>query len=210
MKAFAISIALICLCYPTLVIAEGNLHPQPVLIMRNSEVNEAPADVCTFRGENPEAPMQCYAEKLTAGNFGFLSVHVGLAPNGFTGVAFGIRANGSPVTFLGFVPCPGFSIVVSNPGIPSAIMVTSSTGCRASWEAVGYLEYVCSGTGPTYFDIVPNADFPDFKVVNCDYTFDLSILGVGAQWGGMQELECVYGWDSIESTTWGKVKAMFR
>jgi hypothetical protein len=36
-----------------------------------------------------------------------------------------------------------------------------------------------------------NADFPEFKVVNCDYTFDPSVPGVGAQWGGIQALECV-------------------
>jgi hypothetical protein len=155
--------------------------------------------------------IDCYAPKLALGNYGFLSVHAGHLNNGFTGIPFGVQAIGSAVTFLEFVPCPGFTVVLSQAGMPSAIMVTSTEGCRQAREAVGYLKYVCSDTRATFFEIVANADLGHHKVINCDYTFD-EYTGIDgkAQWGGTRQLSCPYIWLGTEVLTWGKIKTLYR
>jgi hypothetical protein len=124
------------------------MNPRLVLIIHNSEVDEVPSGTCLYMGDDPHDGIQCYDAKLASGNYGFLSVHVTGAPNGFTGLPFGIveASFGAQVTFLEFVPCPGFITVVSDAGMPAAIMVSSTAGCRQPREAVGYLKYVCADT----------------------------------------------------------------
>jgi len=192
---------------------EGNPNPWPVLVIRNSTVDEAPAGACVFpAGIDPQTELQCYDRKLAAGNYGFLSVHAGHLDNGFTGLPFGIHASGSPVTYVEFVACPGFAVGPSQAGMPSAILVTSTVGCRQERDAVGYLKYKCLNTSVTYFNIVGNADLGHYKVVNCDYTFDENTeIKTGAQWGGNEStLFCPGVGVGIEATTWGQLKAIFR
>ena len=212
--AVAAGLAACCLS-PAAGQAAGNLSPVLVLMMRDSSVDSPPADICYFPPGNPpydqEATLHCHDVKSAVGSYGFLSVHVGDAENGFLGLPFGVEAMAQPVTFVEFVPCPGFMLLLSEAGMPSAILVISTSGCRQPREAVGYLKYVCSGTSATYFDIRPNADLGHNKVINCDRSYDEgTAVGMGAQWGGAQTLLCEYVWLGVEATTWGGTKAMFR
>ncbi len=212
MKAILLTIILACGLFPALCFPDGNPNPLIVLIMRNSPSGEPPADACIYPpGQFPFDLLQCYDAKTTAWDYGFISVHAGRAINGFTGLPFGIKTTGSPVTFLEFVPCPGFILVLSQSGVPSAILVTSTVGCRQSREAVGYLKYACADKWATFFDIVPNADLGHYKVINCDYTFDEGTMSTGpVQWGGDQVMVCPYVYLGTEECTWGKIKSLFR
>jgi hypothetical protein len=212
MKLLSLLIVVVCLVLPIRALAGGNFQPELVLTIHNNTVDEPPSEACVMpSGGDPLDWIDCYDTKLAPGNYGFLSVHAGHLDNGFTGLPFGIQASGYPVTFLGFVPCPGFTVVLSQAGMPSAIMVTSTMGCRAAREAVGYLKYVCSDTRATFFQIVANADLGHYKVINCDYTFDEG-TGIGgmAQWGGTRQLGCPYVWVGAPALTWGGIKSLFR
>ncbi len=206
-----ITILAFCL-FPTLGFAEGNPSPVLVLIIRDSPSGEPPDDACVYpSGQDPYDILECYHAKPAAGSYAFISVHAGRTRNGFTGLPFGIKVSGSPVTFLEFVPCPGYVLVLSQSGIPSAILVTSTVGCRLPREAVGYLKYVCADTNPTFFEIVPNADFGHFKVINCDYTYDEGTINAGSvQWGHPQMIVCSYVYLHTEACSWGKIKSLFR
>jgi len=204
-----------CCLSPAPGLAAGNINPVLVLMLYDSATDNPPADICYFPPGNPpydhEATLHCYDVKSAVGSYGFLSVHVGNAENGFLGLPFGIEAVAQSVTFLEFAPCPGFMLVLSEAGMPSAILVSSTTGCRQSREAVGYLKYVCSGTSATYFHIGPHADLGHNKAINCDLLYDEgTTAGMGAQWGGTQTQLCEYVWLGAEATTWGGVKSLFR
>jgi hypothetical protein len=212
MKRVSILLAFGYLANPALAFAAGNTMPRLYLTVYSNTVDEAPATSCIARSSPTYGDfLDCYAAKPGPGSFGFLSVHAGRLDNGFTGIPFGIQASGSAVTFLEFVPCPGFTVVLSQAGMPSAILATSTVGCRQAREAVGYLTYLCSSVWATHFTIVANADLGHYKVINCDYTFDEGTVNSGyAQWGGTQTVVCPYLWVPVEATTWGKVKGLYR
>jgi hypothetical protein len=212
MRKVSILLALGYLASSALAFAAGNTSPCLVLTIYTNTADEPPATSCIARSSTVfQDILDCYAPKPAPGSYGFLSVHVGRLENGFTGIPFGIEATGSAVTFLGFVPCPGFTVVLSEPGMPSAIMVTSTEGCRQAREADGYLTYLCSSVSATYFNIVANADMGHYKVINCDYTFDEGTSNSGyAQWGGTQTVVCPYLWLATEPVTWGKIKTLYR
>jgi len=212
MRRVSILLALGYLASSALAFAAGNTEPRLVLTIYSNTVDEAPATSCIARSSpRYDDILDCYAAKPVPGSFGFLSVHAGRLDNGFTGIPFGIQASGSAVTFLEFVPCPGFTVVLSQAGMPSAILATSTVGCRQAREAVGYLKYTCQYSSATFFTIVANADLGHYKVINCDYTFDeWTVNNALAQWGGTQTVVCPYLWVPVEATTWGKVKSLYR
>ena len=219
---------------PQAIALAGNAHPCPFLeIYLFDVVPPPPSDdyVCyhpwLYYPPGGPADVVCFSPKVP-NLYACLPVHVGCIDNpvcpsvgpeceqygGFTGFAFGILATGSPVTFISFTPCPGFVESPSEAGVPAAINVSSTWGCRISSHHVGYLTYL-NGTvlGATYFDIVPNADLGHFKVTNCSGAYDEGTTVAGsAQWGGTKSIDCwqYWWWTVVESTTWGKIKSLFR
>jgi hypothetical protein len=185
---------------------------------------ELPSYVCAHALVNPgppevweNVPLPCYAAKLPY-NFAYVPIHVahlfiGLG-GGYKGVECGIETRGEDVTFIGAGTCPGFVMGPSGAGPPAAIAFLSTGPCYDWQFHAGYTiwQNQSTRTGATYFDIVANADYGDYYVLDCDYVLDdTTAVGHGAQWGGTKNIACCEnGPTAVEVTTWGKIKGLYR
>jgi hypothetical protein len=126
-------------------------------------------------------------------------------------VECGVASSGVVCTYLSFAACPGFVVGPSTP--PASIALYATTKCHDWPDHPGYLRYISlsADTGATYFDIVNNADDAWIKVVNCQCGYDDgTIVGGRAQWGGSKTVNCYSHPIAVESTTWGRIKDMYR
>jgi hypothetical protein len=216
MKKLLVLISAGCLMVMAPHFAAGNpipTNPREFLeIYIVEEPTELPSYVCAH-GLN--VPLPCYAAKLPY-NLACVPIHVAhlsIGPGGgYKGVEYGIETRGEDVTFIGAGNCPGFMM---GPGTPPAAILFLSTGPCYDWQF--HAGYACwlnpsSGTGATYFDIVANADYGDYYVLDCDDVLDKTTERVhGAQWGGTKNIACCEaGPTAVELTTWGKVKGLYR
>ncbi|KPJ60362.1 MAG: hypothetical protein AMJ46_07275 [Latescibacteria bacterium DG_63] len=214
MRKVLTRIVAICLFLSIPALAEENEKPLLLLTVNSGDCDEKPGIVCLLENDHPLSKIRCYEEKTVQGGYCLVGVHVCGMNEGFLGLSFGIEASGAPVSFTEFVPCPGFAVGPSQAGIPEAIIVSSTTGCRHSREAVGYAKYVRSDNGATYFDIVPNSELAHSNVINCEVQYEEAAVfrhaGHTAQWGGEQSVSCPYAWPCIETGFWFKILLLFR
>jgi hypothetical protein len=158
-------------------------------------------------------PFPCYAAKVPW-SFAYVPIHVehlgsGSDPEdgGYLAVRYGIAALGEPVTFVAAEACSGFLMGPSIAGPPAAILFSSTVGCFDWQFHAGYAYWKNNSTltDATFFNIVPNADDGDYRVLNCDLQWDeTTAIGHGAQWGGTKIIT------AIELTTWGTIKTLYR
>jgi len=235
MKTLLSALIAACVCLLPVATLAGNAHPTLYLEIYAFDNNPddpgpAPPYVCAHPSSDP-VQLQCYAPKAPY-TFAVLPIHIGnldtppLAegwPAGSTGpgggfvcVTYGVSTIGAHCTYVSFSACPGFLIGPSNAGMPAACLSTATTRCHDWVDHPGYLTYfTATGVGDTYFNIVANADEGYARVINCQFEYDMGTqIGAGAQWGGTQTVVCP--WDSspdptsVEETTWGRIKGLYR
>jgi len=229
---------MLCLMVPVLTFA-GNTQPALYLEAYSSAeipTNPAPSYICSH-GEQSAGTLHCYDSKSPRSSL-YLVIHVDKLDEtcpytpgpacdgygGYLGLPFGIAISGEPVVFTCVFPCPGFLMGPSAAGWPAAILVATmgagaGYGCRDRLDNPCYLGYYNNSdrTGATYFDIVGNADEESLPgerlsrhVINCSFEYDPNtVIGCSAQWGGDQAASCL-ALVPVETTTWGKIKQMYR
>jgi hypothetical protein len=225
-RAAYVSFAALLVIGPAVTALADNL--EPALSLEIWGFSEAPAEVpdyvCTHPDPQDEIP---YSALKSPYGCAFFAVHVGnlddpLCPTlgmdcdyhgGYSGLCFGIAQSGQAAVFLGFEACPGF--VISQLDGPEAVLVQTVDVCRGTWEHPGYFVYSnpSSNVGGTYFRIVPNADLGYCKVINCAFGFDETRVANCACWEDpVYSASCTASCGSlpVESTTWGKIKSLFR
>ena len=214
---------LICLTLPVIALA-GNANPHLYLeiYMYNVDPEDPPpppAELCTHL---PLLNIPCYSPKATY-YYGIVPIHVhyldtpplaqGWPPpcgpgGGYIGVSCGIIRTGVSLTFAGFATCAGF---VQGAGTaPQSIVVSATSACHDVFDHPGYCKYIATtNMGASFFDMVNNADDGAIKLINCQGTPDTGLeIGGRAQWGGTKSINC---YDvSVEPSTWGKIKALYR
>ena len=236
MKTLLVLLAAACLCLVPVVARAGNAHPALCLEMYQYDTDpDDPEFGCVFLGTCPELcyhphPMfpeevQCYNSKL-ADFVGVTPIHVGmldtppLAPGwplpcgpggGWILVSCGIVRSGAAATFLGMGICPNF---LQGPGTPpEAILYTATTQCHDWYDHGAYAKWMTTNVLASFFDITTNADDDVLLLMNCQAGHEvppqLSIIG-GAQWGGTKTIMCPQGPTSVDLTTWGKIKGLYR
>ncbi|UCF78044.1 MAG: hypothetical protein JSW03_07975 [Candidatus Eiseniibacteriota bacterium] len=212
MKALLILVVLSCLIVPALALAQGNASPRLFLEIFDfaSMPSPVPDSVCNC-SLVPPALLPCYSAKSSGSATGLLSVHVGQVENGFLGLPFGVTSSGGNPIFLTVTACAGFLKGPSQAMEPAAIIISSTGPCYQWRKHVGYLRYLAQSTNATYFNIVGNADLGHNWVINCASLYDQNTaVGGNAQWGGVQDVTCYGDPVSVETTTWGKIKGLFR
>jgi hypothetical protein len=228
MKTLLLLVCVVCLMVTAPVSAVGN----PVLALPwlyleiytfAEQPTELPSCVCGHALLDPGPPpvyenidtLPCYVPKNPY-EFAYVPIHTATGGEGFPGLRgnnFGIQVSGEPVDFLGAFACQGF---VEGPGVgPDAICFLSTGSCYDWRNHSGYTLWFNSstGTGATYFDIVPNADSGNYYAMDCEYTWSMNTVVRGrAQWGGTKTIGCgcVTGPTSVQATTWGNIKDLYR
>ncbi|MFH0778438.1 MAG: hypothetical protein V2A71_07375 [Candidatus Eisenbacteria bacterium] len=233
MKKLLVLISALFLMAPVVAFA-GNANPHLYLEVYNFEEDPEgglppmPGYICVHT-EKPCLALHCYDVKVPY-NFGVVPVHVGkldlpicetfglpckepVPLGGFLGISIGVVRTGEVVTFQTFTSCPGFLTGPSQAGMPAAILTSSTSGCHDWVDHPGYLYYLnmSTRTGATYFDIVASVDTGLFKLINCHNEYDDgTAIGGRGQWGGSQTIIC-YGFPTtVDETTWGKIKGLYR
>ena len=216
---------LTCLTFPVIALA-GNANPHlylEIYVLDYDPDDPGPQPEYLCGHSRPFVPdLPCFAPKAPY-YYGILPIHVhnldtpplaqGWPPpcgpgGGYIGVSCGIAKSGVTVTFMGFIPCPGFALGAGT--APGAIVVSATSACHDVFDHAGYCKYMAStNMGATYFDIVNNADDGAIKVINCQGNLDTGLEIAGrAQWGGTKQISCYSV--PVEPSTWGKVKALYR
>jgi hypothetical protein len=203
MKKLLILISAACLLVPAMVFAAGNPNPTLYLEIYNSPTDKC---YCTYVPGGP--PLTCWNGIKTQC---FVFLHVGKVPNGFLGTPHGIAYTGDPFDYLSTTACPGFLKGPSTAGEPDAIVVSSTGECHM-WDHHSCYTRWMSGTGAdSFFDIVANADLGHYKVINCDNLYDEgTVIGGRAEWSDVQSIVCGEDPTTVEETTWGKIKGLYR
>jgi len=174
--------------------------------------------------------IQCYSPKV-AYQFGIVPIHVGrldtypspagLAEGwplpcgpggGWVTLSIGIVRTGAPVTVMGLGVCPNF---LQGPGtVPAAILFTATTACHDWYDHGAYMKYMAtSNTAASFFDITTNADDGILLLKNCQAIDEIPpqlVIGGRAQWGGTKSVICALDPTSVDLTTWGKIKGLYR
>jgi len=230
MKTLLGLLAAICFCLVPVVSLAGNAHPTLYLEIYMldydpADSSAAPQYLCVHPNVPYEGEIPCYAPKAPY-NFGIVPIHVGKLDfpisecwplvcgpgGGYACVTFGISLTGTQCVFAGFTACANFLNGPSNAGNPAAIVVAATTKCHDWTDHPGYARYVSTNDlGASYFDIVNNADEDRVSVINCQAEPDLgTVIGGGAQWGGTKTVVCGMDPTAVETTTWGKIKGLYR
>jgi len=236
MKTLLVLLAAACLCLVP-VIAQANAHPTLYLEIYQYDTDPDDPDYgCVFLGTCPEicfhaqrpmvGELHCYNAKLPY-NFGIVPIHVAkldtppLAAGwplpcgpggGWVTLSCGIANSGAPVTRLGLGVCPNF---LQGPGtVPMAILFTATTACHDWYDHGAYMKYMStSSVAATFFDITTNADDGILLLKNCQAIDEMPpqlVIGGRAQWGGTKSVICALDPTSVDLTTWGKIKGLYR
>jgi hypothetical protein len=227
MKKLLVLFAAACFCLFPVVCLAVNAHPYFYLETYTyatdpNSPGPAPDSICVHTHPGPLPELQCFAPKNTPYSYGIVPLHIGqldepisegwpvpLPPGGgYAGVTYGVAQSGSFVIFLSFVACPGFN---QGPGTaPGAIVAGAFTQCHDWYDHPGYCKYLCPDLNATYFDITTNAEEANYAVINCQVSYDNTLIGGRAQWGGTKTVTCMTGPTAVEQTTWGKIKGLYR
>ncbi len=171
--------------------------------------------------------LQCYAPRLPY-NFYVVPVHIGhlsepicATPDqfvcvnygGYLGLGFGAAlSGGTGVTFMSWNACPGFLKGPSVTGEPSSMLASSTDLCHNWYDHEGYMLWMNgSGTAARYINVMASADLGFTKVINCAFLYDDgTVMGTGVQLGGAQTLVCPDSPTTVNNTTWGAIKGLYR
>lgn len=218
-----------CFCMIPVTVFAGNAMPYLYLEIytTDAEFDPLPDYVCVDAKPLTGA-LPCFAVRYPY-NFAYMPLHVGALDGpictttgpacesfgGYLGVPFGVQQVAANLTtFMSWNACPGFLKGPSGAGEPAACLASSFSGCHDWWDHLGYVIYLNMSTKTTdaRFNVVASADVAHYKVINCANLYDNNTqIGGGAQWGPTQTIVCpLAGPTSVELTTWGKIKGLYR
>jgi hypothetical protein len=223
MKKLFVLLALVCCSVIPVAAFAGNAHPNLYLEIYSSSVGRCVHAV--HPGPLP-GEIQCYLAAKVEGSIAYVPIHIGkldtppLAAGwplpcgpggGFVGVSYGLNMTGYDVdvTALAATACTKFGLGPSI--VPTAIVFSADDACHDWWDHPGYVTVQSLTENPVYFTIVANSEELAIKVINCQGGLDLGlVIAGGAQWGGSKTLVCGTDPTSVDLTTWGKIKGLYR
>ena len=226
MKKLLVLLALACCSLIPVVAFAGNVHPNLYL-----EIYPTDANICVHTPHPGPLPgeIPCYLAAKTPFTLAYVPIHIGkldtdpdkggnLAQGwplpcgpggGYDGVSYGILPTGGVVTALAATACPRFGSGTSS--VPLAVLFAADDACHDWYDHPGYVSFLAMDAVATYFTIVANTDDNAIKVINCQGGLDLGlVVAGGAQWGGTKTIVCGTDPTSVDLTTWGKIKGLFR
>jgi len=186
----------------------------------------------TSRPDSTPTPLaDCHAEicpfDLWAHNsyeFVWVAVRLVKLAEGYTEVEFGLwnECSERDMGFLFFRTCPGLIQVPQQMSPPAACFALSLSGCKSWTDYVGYALYLADPGASCRFVVVPNADSEVVRVQNCRGTdYPWTFTQCCAQYSAVQTVsfcddpgcpfEC-FGCNvtSVYSSSWGRIKALYR
>ncbi|MCX5801728.1 MAG: hypothetical protein NTX17_10110 [Candidatus Eisenbacteria bacterium] len=233
MKKLLVLFCAACICLLPAIALAGNPNPKLYLEIWSFSAKQTllpttPAYICTHPGRPLSGTLACWEPDVLSHIY--VAVHIGglvnICPNqpgtsqcdafgGFLGLPFGINeVSDIALTFMNWNACNGFGKGPSLAGEPLACLASSSELCHDWMDHIGYLYYRnIDDTQVADLTIVKSLDTPEGGpwVINCSSTYDEgTTVGGGARYGGT-ELTCAGNEPtSVENTTWGKIKGLYR
>jgi hypothetical protein len=224
MKKLFVLLAVVCFSVVPAVTFGTNSHPTLYL-----EIYAGSTGRCVHAVHPGPLPgeIQCYYGTKDEGTTAYIPIHIGkldtppLAQGwplpcgpggGFDGVSYGLATSGEwdvDVECVSVTPCTGFGV---GPGLcPSAIVFAASDACHDWWDHPGYVRVGSLNATPVTFSIVQNSQELALSVINCQGGLDVGrVVGGGAQWGGTKTIVCATDPTSVDLTTWGRIKGLYR